>query len=77
MLRNQIVPESNVLNSRAYWQIDDKSELMGVFNFVYAPVAEDPGGLTAQQQAEDRRQAAARKLEFDVWSPAFIIPKSN
>lgn len=58
--------ESNVLNSRAYWQIDDKSELMGLFNFVYAPVAEDPGGLTAQQQAEDRRQAAARNLEFDV-----------
>ena len=49
--------ESSVLNSRAYWAIDDDSELMGLFNVVSAPVAEDPGGLTADQVRDDRRQA--------------------
>ncbi len=58
--------ESNVMNSRAYWAIDDQSELMGLLNVVHAPVAEDPGGLTALQRGADRKQAAARNLEFDV-----------
>lgn len=58
--------ESNVLNSRAHWAVDDKSELMGLFNVVYAPVAEDPGGITAEQVAEDRRQAFQRNVNTDA-----------
>ncbi|MEE3326398.1 MAG: TonB-dependent receptor, partial [Myxococcota bacterium] len=58
--------ESNVLNSRFHWAVDDKSELMGLFNLVYAPVAEDPGGITADQVAEDRRQAFQRNLATDA-----------
>ena len=49
--------ESNVLNSRAVWEIDDSSELAAYVNFVHGPVAQDPGGLTAAQVAADRRQA--------------------
>lgn len=58
--------ESNVLNSRVHWAVDDKSELMGLFNVVYAPVAQDPGGITADQVAEDRTQAFQRNLNTDA-----------
>jgi len=58
--------ESNVLNSRFHWAVDDKSELMGLFNVVYAPVAQDPGGITAEQAAEDPRQAFQRNLDTDA-----------
>ena len=58
--------ESNVLNSRFYWEVDDKSEVMGLFNLVYAPVAQDPGGITADQVDEDRRQAFQRNVNTDA-----------
>ncbi|MFP8876979.1 MAG: TonB-dependent receptor, partial [Myxococcota bacterium] len=58
--------ESNVLNSRAVWAIDDDSELMGLFNVVYAPEAEDPGGLKAEEARSDPRKARQRNLDVDA-----------
>jgi len=55
--REQSHMESNMLNSRVGWEIDDDSELTACLNFVYAPTAEDAGGLSAAQVAQDRRQA--------------------
>ena len=49
--------ESNVLNSRVGWEIDDDSDLTGYVNFVYGPIAEDPGGLSMAQVQANPRQA--------------------
>lgn len=55
--RDQSQMESNVLNSRVGWEIDDDSELTAYLNFVYGPIAQDAGGLSNAQIAQDRRQA--------------------
>ena len=58
--------ESNVLNSRAEWAIDDDSELIAYANFVYGPVAQDSGALSAAQVAQDRRQARTCNETLDA-----------
>ena len=58
--------ETNVLNSRVVWDIDDRSELAGVLGFVYSPISDDPGGLTAEEARADPSQARDRNLQFDA-----------
>jgi len=57
--------ESNVLNSRMLWEIDEQSDLSATVSFVYSPIADDAGGLTALEVAQNRRQARDRNVEFD------------
>jgi iron complex outermembrane receptor protein len=64
--RRQSRMESNLLNSRVSWAIDDASELTAYLHFLYGPVAEDPGGLTAAQVAADRRQAQTCNAILDA-----------
>ena len=58
--------ESNVLNSRVEWEIDRDSELIGYANFVYGPVAEDPGALSFDQVQQDRKQARTCNEDLDA-----------
>ena len=64
--RQQSRMESNVLSGRAEWAIDDDSELTAYTNFVYGPIAQDPGGLSAAQVAQDRRQAQTCNALLDA-----------
>lgn len=64
--RQQSRMESNLLNSRVSWAIDDASELTAYLHFLYGPVAEDPGGLTAAQVDADRRQAQTCNAILDA-----------
>jgi len=58
--------QSTVLNSRLQWEIGERSDLTALLGFVYAPIADDPGGLTELEVAQDRTQAAPRNLRFDA-----------
>lgn len=58
--------ESRLLNSKFRYAFDGKTRLTVVFNAVDSPRADDPGGLTAREVEQDRRQAAPRNLLFDA-----------
>ncbi|MDP6242252.1 MAG: TonB-dependent receptor [Myxococcota bacterium] len=58
--------ESNVLNGRVEWAIDDDSELIGYANLVYGPVAQDSGALSAAQVSDNRHQAQACNTTLDA-----------
>ncbi len=64
--RDQSRMESNVLNSRVAWEIDEDSELDATLSFVYAPIADDPGGLTLAEVDADRRMARDRNVTYDA-----------
>lgn len=64
--REQSHMETNVFNGKVDWEIDGRQTLSGVARFVYSPIADDPGGLTAEEKSADRRQAAPRNLLLDV-----------
>lgn len=57
--------ESVIGNGKFTYEIDETSDLTTVINFVDSPVADDPGGLTAAEVQNDRRQAAPNNLLFD------------
>jgi len=58
--------ENAIGNARLGWAIDEDTELRVVTSFVYAPIADDPGGLTAAELAADRRSASPRNLQYDA-----------
>lgn len=58
--------ENILLNTRFGVRIDESSDLGLVLNVVHAPIGDDPGGLTAVEVADDRRQAAPNNLRFDA-----------
>lgn len=55
-----------ILNGKLELETGDESSLTVVLTSVYAPRADDAGGLTAAQLADDRRQAAPINLQFDT-----------
>jgi iron complex outermembrane receptor protein len=58
--------ENVLLNSKLRWAIDESSDLMAVVSAVHAPIADDPGALTAAQVLEDPRQARESHLQVDA-----------
>jgi iron complex outermembrane receptor protein len=58
--------ERSLLNSKFRYDFDDTSSLTVVFNATDSPMAQDAGALTAAEVLQDRRQAAARNVEFDA-----------
>jgi iron complex outermembrane receptor protein len=58
--------ESTTFLSRILVDVDDRTRVTLRFDGAYAPEAEDPGGLTAEQVREDRRQANPRNVLLDA-----------
>ena len=58
--------ESTQMNSKIRWDINDRSDLTVIFNYVDSPLAEDAGGVTTAQIAEDPRQAQPRNLSSNA-----------
>lgn len=52
------------LNAKVVYNIDDKSKLQVLFNYVDSPKANDPGGLKESEYFENRRAAAPQNLNF-------------
>ena len=64
--RKQSAMKNYLLNGGFLLPLDSTSELRIVFNYVNSPLAQDPGGITRDQAAEDPRSAWARNLDFDA-----------
>jgi iron complex outermembrane receptor protein len=58
--------ENKNFNSRFRFNPDDSSELAFIVNAFDSPIAQDPGGLTAAEVAQDRSQARNRNVQFDA-----------
>ncbi|GIX48259.1 MAG: TonB-dependent receptor [Candidatus Tectimicrobiota bacterium] len=56
--------ESVVVNGKFRFDLDAVSSLTALLSLVDSPRADDPGGLTQEEVAEDRRQAAPNNLRF-------------
>lgn len=56
--REQSAVEKRLLNARLGYRLDDERTLSALVNLLDMPIAEDPGGLNADEVAADRRQAA-------------------
>ncbi|MDZ7826816.1 MAG: TonB-dependent receptor plug domain-containing protein, partial [Gammaproteobacteria bacterium] len=52
--------EHKLINSKFRYEIDDTSDLTAIVNLVDSPEAEDPGGITRDEAAENRSQAQPR-----------------
>jgi iron complex outermembrane receptor protein len=64
--RDQSRVESNLLNARMRWEPDAASELTAYTHFLYGPIADDPGGLSAAQVARDPRQSQTCNAILDA-----------
>ncbi|MEW6270213.1 MAG: TonB-dependent receptor [Thermodesulfobacteriota bacterium] len=58
--------DSATFLARLAWQPDDASNVIVRLDGVDSPLAQDPGGLTAEQVREDRRQARDVNLLLDA-----------
>ena len=58
--------ENVLLNSRFQYAIDPSSDLTVILNHLHAPVADDPGGLTAEEVEAGRDAAQQRNLDYDT-----------
>jgi iron complex outermembrane receptor protein len=64
--REQSATERSLINAKVVHRPGPDRSLTGVFSAVDSPLAEDPGGLTADQVAQDRRQAAPLNQRFQT-----------
>lgn len=55
----------SLVNSKFRYTFNDGSQLTAIVNAVDSPVSDDPGGLTAAQVRQNRKQAGANNLRFD------------
>ena len=73
--------EMTSLNSKFPFRINDSSTFTTILNYFDSPLAEDPGGLTAEQVAEDPTQARDRNVtvnageELDQTRLGFVYDK--
>lgn len=58
--------ETNQFNLKSKWAISNASNLIVQLNYTDSPIAEDAGGITAEDVANDRRQARDRNLDFNA-----------
>ena len=64
--RAQSAAERELFNGRLDYDFRNGGELTTTFASLDAPLAQDPGGLTAEQVRADPRQAAPLNLRFDT-----------
>lgn len=64
--REQSAVEKRLLNARLGYRLDDDRTLSALVNLLDLPTAEDPGGLTAEEVAANRRQAAPAAAALDA-----------
>jgi iron complex outermembrane receptor protein len=64
--REQNAVEKRLLNARVGYRLDDDRTLSALVNILDMPTAEDPSALTAEEVAEDRRQARDVALSLDA-----------
>ncbi|VAW94282.1 TonB-dependent receptor, partial [hydrothermal vent metagenome] len=64
--RAQSAAERKLFNGRLDYDLGNGGELTTTFASLDAPLAQDPGGLTAEQVRADPRQAAPINLRFDT-----------
>ncbi len=64
--RAQSAAERELFNGRIDYDLKNGGELTTTFASLDAPLAQDPGGLTAEQVRADPRQAAPINLRFDT-----------
>jgi iron complex outermembrane receptor protein len=58
--------ENVLLNSKLRYSMDESSDLTAVVSAVHAPIAADPGALTADEVKQDRRQARQSNLQVNA-----------
>jgi iron complex outermembrane receptor protein len=58
--------ENTLLNGRLRRQLGDRGQVELLLNYVNSPIAQDPGGLTAEALEANRRQAWRRNLFFNA-----------
>lgn len=63
--REQSEVEKGLFNGRLSHEWGEGQRLTATFNALHTPKAEDPAGLTAEQVAEDRRQATENAKRLD------------
>lgn len=63
--RDQSEVEKGLFNGRLSHEWDEGQRLTATFNALHTPKAQDPAGLTADQVAEDRRQASNFAEQYD------------
>lgn len=63
--RDHSAVESTKINTKLRYDLGGGDRITAVAGAVDSPKADDPGALTAEQVAEDRRQASPRNLQFD------------
>tara|TARA_B100002003_G_scaffold249575_1_gene286279 strand:+ start:1141 stop:3216 length:2076 start_codon:yes stop_codon:yes gene_type:complete len=63
--REQSEVEKGLFNGRLSQEWGEGQRLTATFNALHTPKAEDPAGLTAEQVAEDRRQATDNAKRLD------------
>ena len=64
--RDHSEAENTQANAKLSIKTSESSSLRAVIHHTDQPVANDPGGLNAEEVAEDRAQARDRNLEFDA-----------
>jgi iron complex outermembrane receptor protein len=64
--RDHSTYRNDLFNSKFRYDFDDTASLTVLLNAVDSPDADDPGGLTAREAADDPRQAAPRNLQFNA-----------
>lgn len=64
--RGQSEMEHNLVNSKFRYTIDETSDLTAIVNFVDSPQADDAGGITLEDVAEDREQAQPRNVSSNA-----------
>lgn len=58
--------QHSLVNSKFTYDIDDTASLTAIVNAVNSPTANDPGGITRAEAAEDRRQAQSRNTSSNA-----------
>ena len=63
--RDHAEVEKYLFNSKLRWALDNDRSLTAIINLLDNPRSQDPGGLTAEQVAEDNSQAGRFTEEYD------------
>jgi len=64
--RDHAAYRNDLFNSKFRFDFDETTSLTVLMNAVDSPTADDPGGLTAREVADDPRQAAPRNLQYNA-----------
>jgi len=58
--------ESSLFNARLHYDYKTNGQFQLLLNYLDSPLAEDPGGITAEAAKENRRQVFPRNIDFNA-----------